>query len=132
MKVTTGIDIIEVDRIKDSIEEFGNNFLNRIYTQREIEYCNKFSGIKYQHFAARFACKEAVFKAISQFISGREEVLWKDIEIINMDGGKPVINVDKLKKNFKRNVNNIELKSIDISISHIKEYAVASVVAVFN
>ena len=132
MQITTGIDIIEVERIKKAIEDLGDNFLNRIYTSSEIEYCNKSGSIKYQHFAARFACKEAVFKAISQFISGREEALWKDIEVINIDGGKPVINVDKLKKNFKKNVNNVELKNIDISISHIKEYAVASVVAVFN
>lgn len=132
MRVTTGIDIIEVDRIRETIEELGENFLNRIYTQKEIEYCNKSGSIKYQHFAARFATKEAVFKAISQFISGREEALWKDIEVINIKGGKPVINVDKLQKNFKKNVDNIELKSIDISISHIKEYAVASVVAVFD
>ncbi len=132
MRVTTGIDIIEVDRIRETIEELGENFLNRIYTQKEIEYCNKSGSIKYQHFAARFATKEAVFKAISQFISGREEALWKDIEVINIKGGKPVINVDKLQKNFKKNADNIELKSIDISISHIKEYAVASVVAVFD
>ena len=132
MQITTGIDIIEVERIKESIEELGENFINRNYTEKEIEYCNKSGSIKYQHFAARFACKEAVFKAISQFISGREEALWKDIEVINIDGGKPVINVDKLKKNFKKNVNNVEIKNIDISISHIKEYAVASVVAVFN
>ena len=58
--------------------------------------------------------------------------MWKDIEVINIESGKPVVNVDKLKKNFKTNVDNIELKSIDISISHIKEYAVASVVAVFD
>lgn len=132
MRVTTGIDIIEVDRIRETIEELGENFLNRIYTQKEIEYCNKSGSIKYQHFAARFATKEAVFKAISQFISGREEALWKDIEVINIKGGKPVINVDKLQKNLKKNADNIELKSIDISISHIKEYAVASVVAVFD
>ena len=132
MKVTTGIDIIEVERIKNSIEELGDNFLNRIYTEKEIEYCNKSGSIKYQHFAARFATKEAVFKAISQFISGREEALWKDIEVINIDGGKPVINVERLKKNFKKTVNNIELEDIDVSISHIKEYAVASAVAVFN
>ena len=132
MEIKCGTDIIEIDRIKDSIEELGDKFLDRIFTKKEIEYCNKSGSIKYQHFAARFACKEAVFKAISQFISGREEALWKDIEVINIDGGKPVINVDKLQKNFKKNVDNIELKSIDISISHIKEYAVASVVAVFD
>lgn len=133
MKITTGIDIIEVNRIKNSIEELGNSFLNRIYTQKEIDYCNK-SGeaIKYQHFAARFAAKEAIFKAISEFIHGREDALWKNIEIMNIEGGKPVINVDKLKNNIEKSADNLKLESIDVSISHIKDYAVASVVAIFN
>ena len=132
MKITTGIDIIEVNRIKKSIEELGDSFLNRIYTQNEIEYCNKSGEIKYQHFAARFAAKEAVFKAISQFTFGREGASWKDIEVINIESGKPVINVDSLKNKLGKTVNNLILEDIDISISHIKEYAVASVVAVFN
>lgn len=132
MKITTGIDIIEVNRIKKSIEELGDSFLNRIYTQNEIEYCNKSGEIKYQHFAARFAAKEAVFKAISQFTFGREGASWKDIEVINIERGKPVINVDSLKNKLGKTVNNLILEDIDISISHIKEYAVASVVAVFN
>ena len=132
MKITTGIDIIEVNRIKKSIEELGDSFLNRIYTQNEIEYCNKSGEIKYQHFAARFAAKEAIFKAISQFTFGREGASWKDIEVINIESGKPVINVDSLKNKLGKTVNNLILEDIDISISHIKEYAVASVVAVFN
>lgn len=132
MKVTTGIDIIEVDRIKKSIEELGDSFLNRIYTKNEIEYCNKSGVMKYQHFAARFAAKEAIFKAISEFISGREDAMWKDIEVINIESGKPVINVDKAKNNIKKTANNLKLESIDVSISHIKDYAVASVVAVFS
>ena len=133
MKITTGIDIIEVNRIKNPIEELGNSFLNRIYTQKEIDYCNK-SGeaIKYQQFGARFAAKEAIFKAISEFIHGREDALWKNIEIMNIEGGKPVINVDKLKNNIEKSADNLKLESIDVSISHIKDYAVASVVAVFN
>ena len=132
MKVTTGIDIIEVNRIQKSIEVLGNDFLNRIYTENEIEYCNKSGAIKYQHFAARFAVKEAVFKAISQFITGREDALWKDIEVINIESGKPVINVEKLKENIRKTANVLQLKDIDISISHIKDYAVASAVAVFE
>ena len=132
MKVTTGIDIIEVDRIKKSIEELGDSFLNRIYTKNKIGYCNKSGVMKYQHFAARFAAKEAIFKAISEFISGREDAMWKDIEVINIESGKPVINVDKAKNNIKKTANNLKLESIDVSISHIKDYAVASVVAVFS
>ena len=132
MKVTTGIDIIDVERIKEAILEMEDSFLNKIYTDKEIEYCNKSEKMKYQHFAARFAAKEAVFKAISKYINGREDALWKNIEIINLEGGKPEINVDKLIENIEKTANNIVLKDLDISISHLKDYAVASVVAVWE
>ena len=128
MKVTTGIDIIEVERIKKAILEIGDNFLNKIYTEKEIKYCNKSQVVKYQHFAARFAAKEAVFKAISEYINGREDAIWKDIEIINNDSGKPEVNVDKLKENINKTGNNFRLINIDVSLSHIKDYAVASAV----
>ncbi len=132
MKITTGIDIIEVERIKNAIEELGETFLNRIYTDKEIEYCEKSNTMKYQHFAARFAVKEAVFKAISNYVQDRNDGLWTSIEIINLEGGKPSINVEKLVSNINKTVDNIMLKDIDISISHIKDYAVASVVAIFE
>ncbi len=132
MKIKTGIDIIEVDRIKKAIEELGDNFLNKIFTESEILYCNKSEIIKYQHFAARFAVKEAVFKAISEYTSGREDALWKDIEVINLESGKPCVNVDELIKNTDKTANNINIKDIDISISHIKEFAVASAVVVID
>lgn len=131
MKITTGIDIIEVERIKEAIDDMRNGFLNRIYTEDEIQYCNKSDIMKYQHFAARFAAKEAVFKAMSKYISGREDALWKDIEILNDESGKPEINVDKLIENINKTAD-IKLINIDISISHIKEYAVASAVAIFE
>lgn len=83
--------------------------------------------MQYQHFAARFAAKEAVFKALSEYISSREDMLWKEIEVLNGKDGRPRINLDRLKKHELQN-----LQSMDISISHIKEYAVASVVAMFE
>lgn len=132
MKVKTGIDIIEVERIKNSIEELGNSFLNRIYTEKEINYCSNSNQIKYQHFAARFAVKEAVFKALSEYIEGREDALWKNIEVLNLDSGKPYINVEKLVTNINKTVDNIKIKDIDISISHIKDLAVASAIIVFE
>ena len=132
MKVTTGIDIIEVNRVKDAIEEMNDKFLNKIYTEQEIEYCNNSKLMKYQHFAARFAVKEAVFKAISDYDNLDKEDLWKSIEVINKESGKPVINVEKLKKKMGKTADNLELKDVEISISHIQEYAVASAVAVFE
>lgn len=127
MKVTTGVDIIEVKRIKEAICEQGDSFLKRIYTDNEITYCRKSDKMQYQHFAARFAAKEAVFKALSEYIKTREDILWKEIEVINDVDGRPKINLERLKKQGLQ-----ELESMDVSISHIKEYAVASVVAVFD
>lgn len=124
MKITTGIDIIEVSRIKEAIEEQNNKFLSKIYTEKEIEYCPNTGKMEYQHFAARFAAKEAVFKAISEFIKDDENEYWRKIEVLNDNNGRPKINLEiKLSK---------DIDSIDISISHIKELAIANVVVVFK
>ena len=127
MRVLTGIDIIEVDRIKKAICENEEHFLNRIYTKKEIEYCSSKGKMKYQHFAVRFCAKEAVFKALSNEISSREDMLWKEIEVLNEEGGRPKINLDLLKGHGLE-----KLQSIDISLSHIKEYAIASVTAIIS
>ncbi len=81
-----GIDVIQNDRIRESIERFGDRFLTRIYTEREMEYCKGcvHPGI---HFAARFAAKEAAFKALGTGWSGG--VKWKDIEVERQTSGKP-------------------------------------------
>ena len=119
MKVTCGTDIIEIDRIKESIEKLGDNFLNRVYTKKEIEYCESRKAQKYQHYAARFAAKEATFKALSWKINDKYSISWKDIEVENDEQGRPKVNVIGL------NIKDIE--NIDISISHCKTYAVANV-----
>lgn len=122
LKINCGTDIIEVCRIKESIERKGDNFLNKIYTEKEIEYCNSKNNMKYQHFAARFAAKEAIFKAISNTLKDKYEITWKDVEILNDENGRPYVH-------FLNNDYNI--KQIDISISHLKEYAIANCIIVF-
>ena len=122
MKIRTGIDIIEIDRIKQSIVETEGKFCERVYTQKEIEYCESKKVQKYQHYAARFAAKEAVLKAISQLLESKFDIEWKEIEVLNDEEGRPFVNL--LKKD-------IPIKEIDISISHCKTYAVASVVVFF-
>ena len=82
MKITCGTDIIEIERVKESIENLGEKFLERVYTKKEIEYCESKKKQKYQHYAARFAAKEALFKAISWKLEDKYEICWKDIEII--------------------------------------------------
>ena len=117
MRIKCGTDIIEVSRIKESIEKLGEKFLNKIYTKKEIEYCLSKNNMKYQHFAARFAAKEAIFKAISSLIKNKYEITWTDVEVLNDENGRPYVH-------FLNNIYNIE--QIDISISHLKEYAIAT------
>lgn len=124
MKIKTGVDIIEIYRIKESIENLKEKFINRIFTQKEIKYCESKGKQKYQHYAARFSAKEAVFKAISELVDNKYSVEWKDIEVIDDENGRPKINLI--------NSENYNIESIDISISHCKEYAVASVVLIYN
>ncbi len=124
MRVKCGVDIIEISRIQDSIEKLGDTFLNKVYTKKEIEYCENKGKNKYQHYAGRFAVKEAVFKAISEGIEDKFSITWKDIETINDDKGRPKVEILFLKKK--------EIENIDVSISHCKEYAVANVTVLFK
>ena len=123
MKLRTGIDIIEIERIKESIENTNGKFCERVYTQKEIKYCESKRNQKYQHYAARFAAKEAVFKAISAELKDKYDISWKDIEIINDEKGRPQVNIltDKI----------YGIENIDISLSHCKQYAVANVIVCF-
>lgn len=121
MKISCGTDIIEISRVKNSIEEIGKRFLETIYTEKEIEYCEGRKSQKYQHYAARFAAKEAIFKALSTRIGAKYS--WTDFEVLNDENGKP-------KVFLKTRVPNLE--DIDISISHCKEYAVATVIAIYK
>lgn len=125
MQIKVGIDIIETSRIKESIEEGQDKFLNRVYTDNEIKYCESKNKNKYQHYAARFAVKEAAFKAISSLLSDKYSVAWKNIETFNDKNGRPNIKFISLPQKVEKELNKIE--SIDVSISHIKEYAVANV-----
>ena len=123
MKILTGTDIIEIYRVKESIENLGENFINKIYTKKEIEYCESKKNAKYQHYAARFAAKEAIFKAVSKLLKDKYEISWQNAEIINLEDGKPVVNF--IDTNISESI-----EDIDISISHSKDYAVATVVII--
>ena len=122
MNFKVGVDIIEIDRVKESVES--ERFCERVFTKNEIEYCESKKSQKAQHYAGRFAGKEAVFKAISELLSNKYDIEWKDIEIINDKNGRPQVNI--LKTDLRDKV-----KSIDISISHCKTYAVANVLVTY-
>ena len=124
MKVLTGTDIIEIDRIKESIENLENRFINEIFTEKEIEYCESKKQSRYQHYAARFAAKEALFKAISKLLNSKYELSWKDYEIIDDENGKPHLYVPE---KYRQNIENI-----DVSLSHCKDYATANVSILFK
>src|SRR5437773_5640453 len=86
MIIGLGVDIVQNERIRHSLERFGPRFLNRIYTETEIGYCNGCADPAI-HFAARFAAKEAAFKALGTgWAAG---VKWKDVEVRRLASGKP-------------------------------------------
>ena len=85
-----GIDVIQNERIRDSIQRFGDRFLKRIYTEGEIEYCRKCAQPEL-HYAARFAAKEAAFKALGTGWAGG--IKWKDVEVVRMPTGKPELHL---------------------------------------
>lgn len=125
MQILTGTDIIEIKRIKKSIENLGNRFIEEIYTPEEIKYCESKRQAKYQHYAARFASKEAIFKAVSKLLKEKFELSWKNAEILNDINGKPYIHF------IGTNIQD-QIEDIDISISHCREYAVATVVIILK
>lgn len=119
MKLSVGTDIIEISRIRNLIDN--TNFIERMYTKKEIEYCESKKEQKYQSYAARFAAKEAIYKALSNIMPSNYS--WKDFEIVNSNNGKPEVCLHLDIRN---------LTSIEISISHCKEYAVAYVTVIME
>lgn len=84
-----GTDIVDVPRIEKSYAEYGDRFLQRVFTDTEIEYCNRFGETRFLHFAARFAAKEAFSKAIGTGM--RDGMSFKNVGIRNEPSGQPVI-----------------------------------------
>jgi holo-[acyl-carrier protein] synthase len=114
-----GVDILEIARIQKSIEGLGDTFLEKVFTPQEIAYC-KAKHSMHQHFAARFASKEAVSKALST--GWRGEFRWKDVEVMNDASGQPRVALHgKLREK-------LEGSSIFVSLSHSESHVVAVVV----
>jgi holo-[acyl-carrier protein] synthase len=108
-----GVDIIEIARVEKAIARWGRRFLEHIFTEEEIAYSQRHARPA-QHFAARFAAKEAVFKAVGD----DPRLAWKDIVISNDPQGKPRCGI------VRGNLN----RTVHLSLSHGKDYAVASAV----
>ena len=111
----TGVDLIDVHRIADLRPEIRSRFLNRVFTETELEIC----GTRNERLSGRFACKEAVSKALG---TGIGDVSWRDIEILNDDNGMPVL---FLHENAANVAKKIGILHWSVSISHTKDLAVA-------
>lgn len=125
--IANGIDLVELERIEKILSSHGERFLNRVFTVREREYADKNKGARTEKLAGRFAAKEAVMKVIGT--GWRGKISWTDIEIINDSMGKPVL---RLSGEVERIMDDMGISDIDISITHTKQFAIASAVALFN
>jgi holo-[acyl-carrier protein] synthase len=122
MIVSIGIDIIEVRRIREVLIRTPR-FRERVFTQAEQAYCNSRGAVAAQHYAARFAAKEAALKALQT--GWRGGISWQDIEISSLESGAPVISFHgEAKKLFEKS----GAKAAHISIAHTTEHAIAEVI----
>jgi len=118
-----GIDIIETVRIEKACNKWGGRFIYRIFTQKEIDYCNSKKTHRYQSLASRFAAKEAMFKALGT--GWNFGMRWKEIEVVNDHLGKPDI---VLSGEVSRFAEKLGIQQILVSLSHTKQFVVAQVV----
>lgn len=119
-----GIDLIEIDRIEKSINRFGEQFLNKIFTKLEIDYSSS-KGSPFQHYAARFAAKEAIAKALAT--SDNKGFSWHDIEVYNEANGFPKARLFGKGKDILG-----DDKELKISISHSDNYATCVAIVYFK
>ena len=118
-----GTDIIECLRIAQMIERHGELFIGRVYTQHEIEYCSQRKAAT-QHYAGRWAAKEAVLKALGTgWIRG---ISWRDVEVRNERGGRPII---ALAGGAREVCEKAGITALHISISHCRSHATAYALA---
>jgi len=118
-----GIDVVEIERIEESIEKFGDKFLDRLFTPEERSYCDS-QKRPHVNYAARFAVKEAVAKSFGTGIG--KELSWLDMTIIRASSGEPSVIFCGAGKLFMEKNNIIQVK---ISLTHAKLYAAANALA---
>ena len=121
-----GIDIVEIKRLEKTSRRWGQSFLDKVYTKRELDY-SRSKKYPYQHLAARFAAKEAIFKALGEV--EKNFVGWKNIEILNDATGMPYVvwHEDAERSRKKR-----KIKKALISLTHTDNYAAAVATLVYR
>lgn len=122
MIVGMGVDIAETPRIAQTLKRHGERFLKRLYTSQEIAYCEKFRN-KAERYAARFAAKEAAFKALGT--GWREGIRWLDVEVTHQPSGKPELLLSGRAEELARKLG---VTRTAVSISHADRYVVAQVI----
>lgn len=118
--LSTGIDLIEVNRIETLVVRYGARFLSRVFTDGELAYCRG----RAPQLAARFAAKEAVSKVLGTGLQGG--ITWRDIEVVTEASGKPTI---RLHGHAAQCAAQLNLKNFALSLSHTREHAIALVIA---
>jgi holo-[acyl-carrier protein] synthase len=122
MVIGVGTDVIEIARIAQSIDRFGDRFLDRVFTPREIAYCRRKKNAA-ESFAARFAAKEAGAKALGTGIS--QGVSWLELEVNRESGGRPTL---QLTGRAAQRAGRLGIAGISLSLTHGKDIALAVVV----
>src|SRR5881275_3307455 len=122
MIVGTGIDIAEVPRIAESIKRFGERFIQRVFTEGEIRYCDSKAN-RIERYAARFAAKEAAMKALGT--GWNHGVRWRDIEIAREPGSRPTIVFHGKAAEFAVRLG---AAHVALSLSHTEDQAIAQVI----
>ena len=122
MIVGTGVDIVDTPRIAQALERYGERFSKRLYSPAEIAYCEKFKN-RAERYAARFAAKEAAFKALGT--GWRDGVRWLDVEVTRLPSGKPELVLSGRAGELARALG---VTRTAVSISHSDRYAIAQVI----
>jgi len=121
MVIGIGVDIIEIERVKKLIEKFSGKFIKKVFSAREMDYCRRFSDPG-RCFAARFAAKEAVLKALGTGLA--QGVRWREVEIVNLPGGAPEV---VLTGKAAALANTKGVQKVLVSLAHGKNEAIAFV-----
>lgn len=124
MVLGIGSDLIEISRIRDSIERFGERFLHRIFTTGEIAFCQRKSAHAAESFAARFAAKEAAAKALGTGIS--RGITWREIEVRREPGEKPTLHLSGRAAELAETMG---VRRMHLTLTHSRDVAMAVVLA---
>ena len=126
MIVSVGVDMVEVERIRRALEDvrIGRRLRDRVYTEKEVRYCERKRRGKYESYAGRFAAKEAVMKALGR--GWGPKVSWLNIEVVRARGGRPEVALHNETSALARELG---IRRWSLSITHIESHALAYVIA---